>query len=388
MALSGTWLWLAFCGFSLLTCQAGAPAKWERLGTCSLESQAGVTLCANRPSDPRHPMPKFLDVSKQLLVPAKVACVDASAYENVLDLSCAAHTRAAAYHRIRDCLVPNFDVIEAALAANGSDDTLLLVPPYFTQFIDVLLPKHGIGSLALPRLDLPSHDRDTCVLVTSAARVFFGLGTRNITRAELIKRGTRFRALAYRRVGIHNSNWNLSHSPTVLLIDRALLTRRNFVNSAQLRNSFSVGLRGSRVATYFGNESIAETIRLFANAQVVFGFHGAGLINVVFCKPTTVVVELTFLLNEDEANPRPFRTNGPGVLPIAAEQLNWLVHALPVSVAHIPNNVELSAMHEDNHDRDHALKQASNISVPPVDMYNVLASVKALLIRLSIRAKN
>jgi hypothetical protein len=149
---------------------------------------------------------------------------------------------------------------------------------------------------------------------------------------------------------------------------------------AQLYDAFSAGLRGSRVTTYFGNESTAETIRLFANAQVVFGFHGAGLINVVFCEARTIVVELTFLLDEDQPNPQPFRTNGQGVLQIAAEQLIWLVHAVPVSSAHIPNDTELSAMHEGMHDRDHALKQASNITVPPIDMFNVLASVKAHLL--------
>ena len=335
--------------------------------------------CAERVSHPGHPLPTFVDESSQET--PRAACVDARAFGSVLDLSCSAHTRAAAYHRIHDCLVPNFDVIEAALAANGSSDTVLLVPPYLAQFVDLLLPKSGPDALFLARLDLPVRDRDACVLSTSTTRVLFGLGRKKITRAELMSRGTRFRTLAHHRAGLHQGPGVMSHRrPTVLLVDRSISARRNFIDSAQLSNAISAGLRGSRISTYFGNETTAETVRLFANAQVVFGFHGAGLINVVFCKARAVVVELTFLLDEGVANPRPFRTNGLAVLRMAAEQLHWLIHALPVSAAHIPDDAELSAIREDKHDLDHMLKQASNISVPPLDMFNVLAAVKALLV--------
>ena len=41
-----------------------------------------------------------------------------------------------------------------------------------------------------------------------------------------------------------------------------------------------------------GNLSVEEQIRLFRGARVIVGAHGAGLTNVVFCRPATKVLEL------------------------------------------------------------------------------------------------
>jgi len=38
--------------------------------------------------------------------------------------------------------------------------------------------------------------------------------------------------------------------------------------------------------------SIQEQIQLFSNAQIIVGCHGAGLTNIIFCKPETLIIEL------------------------------------------------------------------------------------------------
>ena len=45
--------------------------------------------------------------------------------------------------------------------------------------------------------------------------------------------------------------------------------------------------------------SVAEQIKLFSSAEVVFGMHGAGLSNTVFCRPGTKVIEV---FPKDKAN--------------------------------------------------------------------------------------
>ncbi|HBW56875.1 MAG TPA: hypothetical protein DEF27_03370, partial [Oscillatoriales bacterium UBA8482] len=38
--------------------------------------------------------------------------------------------------------------------------------------------------------------------------------------------------------------------------------------------------------------SVAEQARLFAHAKVIIAPHGAGLTNLMFCSPETIVIEL------------------------------------------------------------------------------------------------
>jgi len=43
---------------------------------------------------------------------------------------------------------------------------------------------------------------------------------------------------------------------------------------------------------YLDNLHVLEQIKLFSSASVVVGAHGAGLANIIFCKPGTTVIEL------------------------------------------------------------------------------------------------
>mmetsp|Transcript_5262 Transcript_5262/g.33058 ORF Transcript_5262/g.33058 Transcript_5262/m.33058 type:complete len:366 (-) Transcript_5262:2367-3464(-) len=47
------------------------------------------------------------------------------------------------------------------------------------------------------------------------------------------------------------------------------------------------------VVTFFGNESLIKTSRIFNMAKVVVGPHGAGLVNTIFSQEDTYVVEIT-----------------------------------------------------------------------------------------------
>lgn len=56
-------------------------------------------------------------------------------------------------------------------------------------------------------------------------------------------------------------------------------------------NLLSKRIPGLEVKTFYGSESFEDTQRLFSNANIVIGPHGAGLVNLVFCPPLTPVVE-------------------------------------------------------------------------------------------------
>lgn len=48
-----------------------------------------------------------------------------------------------------------------------------------------------------------------------------------------------------------------------------------------------------QVQTFYGNETLEESRRIFERAMLVIGPHGAGMVNLIFCKEATPVIELT-----------------------------------------------------------------------------------------------
>ncbi|WP_193556156.1 glycosyltransferase family 61 protein [Paenibacillus ginsengarvi] len=74
-----------------------------------------------------------------------------------------------------------------------------------------------------------------------------------------------------------------------LFISRARASKRKLLNEAELMNHLSKrGFRSVELETM----PVAEQIKLFASAEIVIGPHGAGLTNLLFCKPGTKVIEL------------------------------------------------------------------------------------------------
>tara|TARA_B100000795_G_C22528457_1_gene334132 strand:+ start:108 stop:515 length:408 start_codon:yes stop_codon:yes gene_type:complete len=75
------------------------------------------------------------------------------------------------------------------------------------------------------------------------------------------------------------------------------MTTRSFVGGQNtidaIKNSLVVRLPNHDVKAVDPSElSLIEQAKLFQGADVVIGPHGAGLVNVIFCKVGTVVVEL------------------------------------------------------------------------------------------------
>ena len=59
---------------------------------------------------------------------------------------------------------------------------------------------------------------------------------------------------------------------------------------------------------YYGNESIADTLAMFASAKLVVAFHGAALVNIFFSSKTAKVIEITFW-NKSKNPSEPYDTN-------------------------------------------------------------------------------
>ena len=78
-------------------------------------------------------------------------------------------------------------------------------------------------------------------------------------------------------------------APSRLYVGRSDATSRRLLNEANLLRVLEPA--GFVSVTLFGR-TIAEQAALFAGAEVVIGLHGAGLANIVFCRPGTSVLEV------------------------------------------------------------------------------------------------
>jgi len=136
--------------------------------------------------------------------------------------------------------------------------------------------------------------------------------------------------------------------PRLVFVHRGGTSRRlRAPDEAALAAAIDAAWPGLTRVAYWGNESLHDTIELFATASVVVGFHGAGLVNAVFAPPGALVAEITWWSNSlpktcpdtlDAACPafaagqeRIWRTNS-GVMDLHPRLL-WWTHALPLSTS-------------------------------------------------------
>jgi len=81
-----------------------------------------------------------------------------------------------------------------------------------------------------------------------------------------------------------------SGSPLRIYVSRSHASIRNVVNEDEV--SALLARYGFQIF-YLETLDFFEQVRLFARAEAVIGAHGAGLTNIVFCPPTTKVIEFT-----------------------------------------------------------------------------------------------
>ena len=66
---------------------------------------------------------------------------------------------------------------------------------------------------------------------------------------------------------------------------------RSVTNHNQLLNALQDKFVDFHITTHLGNEPVIEQLQMFYNSDVIVAPHGAGLSNIVACRPQTIVVE-------------------------------------------------------------------------------------------------
>ena len=258
-------------------------------------------------------------------------CLNASGHNLVIDLSCSYTTphslgHVPVYHRVAQCVLPLAVLAEYAEAQlwKARQPPLVLLPEELAPLYTALFNLSGRSVVTLPkraaRRSMP------CFLVSHGAKLMWERAelhkalndapARNKLRARVLP------ALRRRATELHSGG---ARPDTILIVQRSGGTRSfcNFTDSLLLR--LTAALRpaaGEKLRVYYGNESVTDTLALFSSAKLVIAFHGAALVNLLFCGEGTRVVEITFW--DGQAKQKPYDTNTYG---------RHLCAAAPVSCA-------------------------------------------------------
>jgi hypothetical protein len=329
-----------------------------------------------------------IGVFAKLLEPqANSNCLDATRTLNIVDLQCNARWAQGAFHRLIDCTIPNFELFEKAVEllelSNHTNHTRLIFPKYLTPILDVVLPVCWRSRGLRP---------SKCYYVSPDTNVFFERRS-NISSQQLHSQLDHFRQRSFTRLGI------LPQKGVFLYIER----RRSRALQSNVRQYFQQYVQNHlpqlSFITYHGNESFQETIRLFANAAVVFGFHGAGHANSIFSPDGCIVVELTFFFegpwtwsddsasqsihkfDDDAGNEHIWRSNRH-VIKNLRPSIRWITHGIDILTANIQNAYEIKNRTGKVKDVDMYFQTIPGhlpFTVPYPDLHNIALVIEDLI---------
>ena len=104
----------------------------------------------------------------------------------------------------------------------------------------------------------------------------------------------------------HNATAKLHHN-TILVIQRPPDASRRIIQHEQLIHVLLKSFPDHHVVVYHGNETLCSTIQKFHQAKVIIGAHGSGLVNTLFSRYNSLVIEITF--SRVDGKPGHWRSN-------------------------------------------------------------------------------
>ena len=271
-------------------------------------------------------------------------CMDISKYSTIIDFTCVYNWPSAVFHHTFECLMGNYDLYKAA-QNNDVNSTILIVPYETTQFhhtnlmpfVDFFLPNesrkadvviHRYMNIALDASRF-AHPNLDCFIVNNKVKViytnmktlwldYYAFDQFPPTHPRvmyMMKTAQRFQQAI--QTATKSLKVQKSTDRTILFIHRSntrILTNADAIVEAVNDAVSSTQLHGQlRTTTFYGNESFTDTVLLFQQAAVVVAFHGAGLINTIYCPSDAVIAELSIARSKQD-NPEKKVTNDKDVI--------------------------------------------------------------------------
>lgn len=309
------------------------------------------------------------------------AIVDLRKYAKVCDLTCCpVGTHRAHYHRLVDCMVPSLLTLHKSLQLR--DETkVAIIPNHLSDFYDVILRNTSSMERVL-------HEPSTtpCYIVSNNALVLNkeaeSMNSPDLWNAiHASQAWAGFHETLQRGLGLESQpkagRTSVAAVPksagTITLIRRPGRTRA-FANAGEVVAALNAEFPNWNVQVFYGNETAARTMDMFAQSKVVIGYHGAGLANVLFSPPGTVVLEFTTM--KDVGSRAVWRTNA--VLEKIHPNLTWIQHAVDLDrLDHDSTGVGtfVDAVNAAQ-DRNHFIKSVKRVYISPGVLFNAFSRLK------------
>ena len=255
-------------------------------------------------------------------------CIDLSAYSTVIDFSCIYTFPSEVLHHTYDCFVGNYELFNAA--QNHDNNSTILIVPYeetnqanMMPFVDFFLPKKkrqaAVVTHRYMKLGADYHDLG-CFIVNSKAKVIYTnlealwldfyafdqFPPSHPRIVHMMNTAQRFRKAI--QTATKTLELQKSTGRTILFIHRSenrILSNSDAIVKAINDAVTSTQLHGQlRTTTFYGNETFVDTVLLFQQASVVVAFHGAGLVNTLYCSNDAIIVELSIALLTSDQKPK------------------------------------------------------------------------------------
>ena len=272
------------------------------------------------------------------------------------------HHPAAHYHKLVDCLIPEYATLKQAVKLFGTSTCVVGCGKRCVYLEQLML--------------LNQSNKESRFFTEQGSYCFDSRSHINIT--EL---GNHYNIREYKR------------SASQLRADMESVFRANqsqhnvLVVSRQETRSFApetlsvlVGLIrtavqpfGGSVDVYYGNETVKKTMLLYRNAAAVVMFHGAAASNMIFCREHAIFFEISTYT--DKTSEVKWRSNTNTLLPIRPDIVS-IVHYMPVHEILAETTI---AELEDSENRDQFIKSIRNITLSVEFCTRVSVELKAAL---------
>lgn len=263
-------------------------------------------LSVNRKSDAirQNPFPELVIFDQR----NNNSCVDLEKYDTIVDFTCIYQYSEAFFHQTFECILGNFKLFLLARSHQDRNQTAFILPKLHrvVEFFNFFLP-----NVSDKRVYFYSLEKHCCYSLSENAEIhytetsiiwadyfiFFDLPVNHTSRLRMQETSKLFINEVGNLKNILSASPRVRHQkPTILFIHRK--NSRIIKNSDQLLRRLSVTLPELEVDTFFGEETLVETISKFSRAKIVIGFHGAGFVHVIYCRENVLIVEISVSKNE------------------------------------------------------------------------------------------
>jgi len=221
--------------------------------------------------------------------------------DTIIDLSCRTKMNPDAYfHRIVDCLIPEYPFLKQTLETTFSASTCLVGHgSRYDTFAEIHSTNRMYANVKYAhsvrnRVECIAPSETQIVLQKDRPNQFSVVQLmKNLSFAKEVESNSLELMLDIRK---RFSRRNSSET-VVVIVSRSGTRSFEGETLRQLETSLKSLQDGIRIQLYTGVENVSQTIELFYSAKVVVMFHGAAAANLIFCEDDTIVVELSLFSN-------------------------------------------------------------------------------------------